>query len=178
KSNAKCILVEQSGKLGTFRHSARSHRFIPSNNKQWTIIHLNPERKFKSLKKNYLGKRWRSTVIEWGDYGKSLESSTFKLSVANFMARDWAKTNIILSCSLLVAEASAIKLGMQVASSDNHSTVVLENDSKECILQLSHHLRPSWSIEGLVQDVKREANIAAHALAKWVLSCNFASLFH
>ena len=67
---------------------------------------------------------------------------------------DWAKTNIILSCSLLVAEALAIKLGMQVASSENHSRVVLENDSKECILHLSQPLEaPKWAIEGLVQDV-------------------------
>jgi len=41
---------------------------------------------------------------------------------------DWAKTNIIPSCSLLVAEASALRLGMQVASSENHNRIVLEND--------------------------------------------------
>ncbi|KAK7853859.1 hypothetical protein CFP56_034488 [Quercus suber] len=120
------------------------------------------KRKFKSLKKNHLGKSRRSTVIEWGDYGNSLESSTFKLSVANFMAR-----------------ALAIILGMQVASNENHCRVVLENDSKECILHLSQPLEaPTWTIEGLVLDVKREANVAAHALAKWVPSCNFPGLFH
>ena len=29
-----------------------------------------------------------STVIEWGDSGNSMESSTFKLYTPNFMARD------------------------------------------------------------------------------------------
>ena len=66
---------------------------------------------------------------------------------------------------------------------------MLESDSKECILHLSHPMEtPAWSIEGLIQDicsiciyssicflwVKREANATAHALAKWAFFCNFA----
>ncbi|KAK7859827.1 hypothetical protein CFP56_002225 [Quercus suber] len=74
--------------------SIQSHQ--TTNNGQLSIsILVFTKRKFKSLKKNYLGKRWRSTVIEWGDYGKSLESSTFKLSVANFMARGWF---VVVAC--------------------------------------------------------------------------------
>ncbi|XP_030957756.1 probable pectinesterase 29 [Quercus lobata] len=68
---------------------------IPSNNKQWTVIHLNAgvyKEKVMILKeKPYItlkGMGKSSTVIEWGDSGNSIESSTFKLYAPNFMARD------------------------------------------------------------------------------------------
>ncbi|KAK7853867.1 putative pectinesterase 29 [Quercus suber] len=94
-TNAKSILVDQSGK-GHFKTVQEAIDSIPSNNK-WTIIDLNPEKKLKSPKKNRTfilrGKSRDTTVIEYGDYGNPLESSTFKLFAENFMASGITFTN-------------------------------------------------------------------------------------
>ncbi|KAK4595428.1 hypothetical protein RGQ29_013761 [Quercus rubra] len=93
-TSTKTILVDKSGK-GQFTTVQKAIDSIPSNNKQWTIIHLNAgvykERVTILKDKQYIilkGKSRLSTVIEWDDSGNSLESSTFKLYAANFMARN------------------------------------------------------------------------------------------
>nr|POF24480.1 putative pectinesterase 29 [Quercus suber] len=98
-TNAKSILVDQSGK-GHFKTVQEAIDSIPSNNNKWTIIDLNPgtyKEKVKIPKeKPYFilrGKSRDTTVIEYGDYGNSLESSTFKLFAENFMASGITFTN-------------------------------------------------------------------------------------
>ncbi|KAL4636595.1 hypothetical protein ACB092_03G020100 [Castanea dentata] len=97
--NATSILVDQSGK-GHFKTVQEAIDSIPSNNNKWTIIHLNPgtykEKVQIPKEKPYIilrGKSRDTTVIEYGDYGNSMESSTFKLFAENFMARGITFTN-------------------------------------------------------------------------------------
>ncbi|KAL4636594.1 hypothetical protein ACB092_03G020000 [Castanea dentata] len=87
-------MAKMSGK-GQFTTVQKAINSIPSNNKQWTIILLNAgvykEKVMIVKEKPYIilkGMGKSSTVIEWGDSGNSLESSTFKLYAPNFMARD------------------------------------------------------------------------------------------
>nr|XP_023926287.1 probable pectinesterase 29 [Quercus suber] len=94
ESPTKTILVDQSGK-GQFTTVQKAIDSIPSSNKQWTIILLNAgvyKEKVMIVKEKpsiiLKGMGRSSTVIEWGDSGNSLESSTFKLYASNFMARD------------------------------------------------------------------------------------------
>ncbi|KAM4106781.1 hypothetical protein ACB094_04G091500 [Castanea mollissima] len=84
---------DQSGK-GNFMHVQQAINSIPSFNQEWTIIHLNPgvynEKVIISQDKPYIileGESPSRTVIQWGDFGSSLESSTFMLYADNFMAR-------------------------------------------------------------------------------------------
>ncbi|KAM3704596.1 hypothetical protein ACJW31_03G017500 [Castanea mollissima] len=97
--NATSILVDQSGK-GHFKTVQEAIDSIPSNNNKWTIIHLNAgtykEKVQIPKEKPYIilrGKSRDTTVIEYGDYGNSMESSTFKLFADNFMARGITFTN-------------------------------------------------------------------------------------
>ncbi|KAM4114691.1 hypothetical protein ACJW30_04G088500 [Castanea mollissima] len=92
-NNTKTFLVDQSGK-GNFIHAQQAIDSVPSNNQEWIIIHLNPsvynEKVEISKHKPYIileGESRSRTVIQWGDFGSSLESSTFKLYADNFMAR-------------------------------------------------------------------------------------------
>ncbi|KAK4567860.1 hypothetical protein RGQ29_003578 [Quercus rubra] len=91
----KTIIVDQSGK-GNFIHVQQSIDSIPPNNQEWTIIHLksgvyNEKVEISAEDKPYIilqGENRVMTVIQWGDFGRSLESSTFKLLADNFMARE------------------------------------------------------------------------------------------
>ncbi|KAM3752414.1 hypothetical protein ACB098_03G016800 [Castanea mollissima] len=94
ESPTKTIVVDQSGK-GQFTTVQQAINSIPSNNKQWTIILVNAgvykEKVMIVKEKPYIilkGMGKSSTVIEWGDSGNSMESSTFKLYAPNFMARN------------------------------------------------------------------------------------------
>ncbi|KAM3703334.1 hypothetical protein ACJW31_04G088600 [Castanea mollissima] len=75
-------------------HVQQAINSIPSFSQEWTIIHLNPgvynEKVIISQDKPYIileGESPSRTVIQWGDFGSSLESSTFMLYADNFMAR-------------------------------------------------------------------------------------------
>ncbi|KAK9996356.1 hypothetical protein SO802_021042 [Lithocarpus litseifolius] len=92
-NSTKTIIVDQSGK-GNFISVQQAIDSIPSFNQEWTIIRLNPgvynEKVIISQDKPYIileGESLSRTVIQWGDFGSTLESATFKLYADNFMAR-------------------------------------------------------------------------------------------
>ena len=98
----------------------------------------------------------------------------------------------------IAAEASAILWALQIAKMENFTSIIVESDSKLCIDVITLHPEDSyWVSAAFVSDiislssdfsscsfswVKREANIAAHELAKFatlfdsVFFCNAVSL--
>ena len=98
----------------------------------------------------------------------------------------------------IAAEASAILWALQIAKMENFTSIIVESNSKLCIDAITLHPEdPYWVIAAFVFDiislssdfsscsfswVKREANMAAHELAKFatlfdsVFFCSAASL--
>ena len=98
----------------------------------------------------------------------------------------------------IAAEASAILWALQIAKMENFTSIIVESDSKLCIDAITLHPEdPYWVIAAFVfyiislssdfsscsfSWVKREANMAAHELAKFatlfdsVFFCSAASL--
>ncbi|XVE89551.1 hypothetical protein DITRI_Ditri20bG0005200 [Diplodiscus trichospermus] len=91
---ANTIIVDQSG-YGNFTTVQKAIDSIPSNNAVWTRIHVKagvynekvniPQDKPKIL---FQGESSRTTIIQYGDSGNSIESSTFSLSAEEFVAMD------------------------------------------------------------------------------------------
>ncbi|KAK6242942.1 hypothetical protein QUC31_009351 [Theobroma cacao] len=91
---AKTITVDQSGH-GDFITIQKAIDSIPSKNSVWIHIHVkagiyNEKLKIPRDKPRILlgGESRRSTVVQFGDGGTSIESSTFSLDAEEFLAMD------------------------------------------------------------------------------------------
>ena len=112
-------------------------------------------------------------------------------SVVVVIARDW-RGELVFACSKKVnttlplqVEAEAILWAMQLAEPLNSASILVEGDSQVCFKSIAvHGMDIPWAIENAIQSVKflasnlpylsfgwvpREANGAAHSLAKWSL---------
>lgn len=49
----------------------------------------------------------------------------------------WGETELLHGCSSVVAEDSAIRLGVQVACKKGLRNVIMESDSLECVISLA-----------------------------------------
>ena len=92
----------------------------------------------------------------------------------------------LMNLDSLVAEASAILWAMELATVEGFGKVTIESDAKVCIDELlSSEASSNWKISALIgqslalvsrfsfcdfQWVRRDANLAAHALAKVAFS--------
>ncbi|WCJ43067.1 Pectin lyase-like superfamily protein [Euphorbia peplus] len=88
----KNIRVDAGGK-GDFTTIQQAINSVPSHNLIWTRIYLTPgtynEKVVVPADKQFIflqGESRRTTVIQWGDYGDSVQSSTFILNADNFVA--------------------------------------------------------------------------------------------
>ncbi len=102
---------------------------------------------------------------------------------ACLITKAWAKS--FNSCDPMVAEVAANLWAIQLAKVENLGGIIVESDSKVCAdALLQDHVVGAWNISVLCNDakvlatdfsfcnfywVKREANMAAHTLAKLVL---------
>ncbi|XP_030963966.1 uncharacterized protein LOC115985138 [Quercus lobata] len=124
--------------------------------------------------------------------------NTEKSSIAA-IARDW-RGGVVFACSKRVnttlplqAEAEAIIWALNLAANLDTDSIFIESDSKTCIdaLKCPNQEAP-WRIKTICNDVlalksnfsncsfswvAREANVAAHVLAKWSLSNNYFGSF-
>ncbi|XP_065618736.1 uncharacterized protein LOC112008563 [Quercus suber] len=115
------------------------------------------------------------------------------------VARDW-RGRLVFACSQKVnttfplqAEAEAVRWALVLAAKLEAVSVFIESDSKICCDALVNPCQTSpWRIRSIVMEmqvllfdsshvfvswVTRSANMAAHLLAKWSLSCNLFGSF-
>ncbi|KAA3486361.1 putative pectinesterase 29 [Gossypium australe] len=88
------IIVDQSGR-GSFTTIQNAIDSVPSNNEAWTLIHVKagiynekvtiPRDKPRILLQ---GESYRSTIVQFGDGGDSIKSSTLSLYADDFVAMD------------------------------------------------------------------------------------------
>ena len=128
------------------------------------------------------------------DVACNIESSSIAI-----VARDW-RGEIVFACSKgvnttlpLQAEAGSIIWALNLAANLDVDSISIESDSKSCIdaLRCPNQDVP-WRIKTICSDVlalklnftncrfswvAREANVAAHVLAKWSLSNNYFGSF-
>ncbi|KAK8545406.1 hypothetical protein V6N13_066692 [Hibiscus sabdariffa] len=91
---SKTITVDQSGH-GDFTDVQSAINSIPSNNQAWTLVHVkagtyNEKVNIpKDKQKIFLqGESRRTTIIQFGDGGDSIKSTTFSLFADDFVAKD------------------------------------------------------------------------------------------
>ncbi|KAK6919349.1 Pectinesterase, catalytic [Dillenia turbinata] len=96
------IIVDQSGR-GNFTKVQQAIDSIPPGSRQWICIKLRPGTYNEKVKipreKPYIlleGESSKSTIIQYGDHGSSIESSTFTLEADNFAARHITFKNVHL----------------------------------------------------------------------------------
>ena len=122
-----------------------------------------------------------------------------KFSTVAAVARDW-RGKLVFACSQKVnttfplqAEAEAVKWALLLAAKLEVEGIYIETDSKICCDALINPSQASpWRIRSTVMEmqvllsdlshvfvswVPRSANMAAHHLAKWSLSCNLVWIF-
>ena len=103
---------------------------------------------------------------------------------SGMVLKAWAKKTS--TAYPIVAEASAILWALQLAKSENWRWIMVESDSKNCVdTLLQEFFGCYWNISAICNDIKclaleffsccfcwvrREANMLAHALAKYCLS--------
>ena len=115
------------------------------------------------------------------------------------MARDW-RGDLVFACSQkaktifpLQVEAKAVRWVLSLATKLEVENVIIETDSKICHDAIHELILPSpWRIASILVDMQsllvtysnvsifwipRLANMAAHSLAKWSLTCNFFGFF-
>ncbi|XVE85288.1 hypothetical protein DITRI_Ditri17bG0079800 [Diplodiscus trichospermus] len=88
------LIVDQSGQ-GNFTTVQKAIDSVPSSNAAWTRIHVKagvysekvniPQDKTKILLE---GESSRTTIIQFGDFGDPIKSTTFSLNAEDFVAKD------------------------------------------------------------------------------------------